>query len=87
MAEGVNVRVGDPLRKFIEFRCGPDGLYENASEYIRDLIRRDYEREESLRQTWLKDQLQPGMAAHEDEFIPFDVEKIIDNAKARKHES
>ncbi len=41
MAEGVNVRITGKLRTFIEEQAGINGLYESASEYVRDLIRRD----------------------------------------------
>lgn len=84
MAEGVNVRLNGPLRDFIEQRSGPDGLYENASEYIRDLVRRDYEREEAKRWAKLAKELGPGMKAGEDEFVEFDVEGIIAEARSEK---
>ena len=45
MAEGVNVRFAGELQRFIQERVGDAGLYASASEYIRDLVRRDYERE------------------------------------------
>ena len=82
MAEGVNVRLSGALRQFIEERSGPTGLYENASEYIRDLIRHDFEREERQRWAWLTQALTPGMNAHEDEFQAFDPNQIIAEAKA-----
>ncbi len=80
MAEGVNVRLSGPLREFVDYRIGPKGLYANASEYIRDLVRRDFEHEEGRRWTWLKEQLQPGMEADESEFEALDAEKIISEA-------
>ena len=85
MAEGVNVRLSGPLKQFINERSGPHGLYENASEYIRDLIRRDYEQEEKMRWTQLIDHLTPGMKADESEFIDFDIEQIITQAKNEGH--
>jgi antitoxin ParD1/3/4 len=60
MAEGVNVRITGKLRRFIEEQAGPNGLYESASEYVRDLIRRDYQRQEERKWSWLMDQLRPG---------------------------
>ncbi|MHC4458286.1 MAG: ribbon-helix-helix domain-containing protein [Planctomycetota bacterium] len=63
MAEGVNVRITGKLRRFIEEQAGPNGLYESASEYVRDLIRRDYQRQEERKWSWLMDQLRPGMEA------------------------
>ncbi len=46
MAEGVNVGITGKLRRFIGEQASPDGLYESASEYVRDLIRRDFQRQE-----------------------------------------
>ena len=37
----INVRVKGPMAAHLESVIGPNGLYENQSEYIRDLIRRD----------------------------------------------
>ena len=81
MTEGVNIRISGRLRQFINEQAGPDGLYESASEYVRDLIRRDYERRESRKWSWLVDQLRPGMNAGESEFVVFDPEEIIETAK------
>ena len=84
MAEGVNVRISGKLRRFIEEQAGPNGLYESASEYVRDLIRRDYQWQEERKWSWLIDQLRPGMEADESEFIAFDPEEIIQTAKKEK---
>ncbi len=46
MAEGVNVRFSGALKRFVEHRSSDDGLYSSVSEYIRDLVRRDYEADE-----------------------------------------
>ncbi len=84
MAEGVNVRITGKLRKFIEEQAGINGLYESASEYVRDLIRRDYQRQEERKWSWLMDQLRPGMQADESEFVPLYPEEIIKTAKKEK---
>ena len=84
MAEGVNVRITGKLRRFIEDQVGPDGLYESASEYVRDLIRRDYQRQEERKWSWLVSQLRPGMEADESEFAPLDPKEIIKAAKKEK---
>ena len=84
MAEGVNVRITGKLRRFIEEQASPSGLYESASEYVRDLIRRDYQRQEERKWTWLMDQLRPGMEADESEFVPLDLEEILKAAKKEK---
>jgi antitoxin ParD1/3/4 len=84
MAEGVNVRITGKLKRFIEEQAGPDGLYESASEYVRDLIRRDYQQQEERKWRWLIHQLRSGMEADENNFIPFDPEEIIRSAKEEK---
>jgi antitoxin ParD1/3/4 len=40
----MTVRLSGPLRDFVAANVGENGTYENVSEYIRDLIRRDSER-------------------------------------------
>ena len=84
MAEGVNVRITGKLRRFIEQQASSDGLYESASEYVRDLIRRDYQRQETRKWNWFMDQIRPGMDANENEFVPLDPEEIIRAAKKEK---
>lgn len=39
----INVRIKGPMAEHVERSIGPQGLYENQSEYIRDLIRHDME--------------------------------------------
>ena len=84
MDEGVNVRITGKLRRFIEEQASSSGLCETASEYVGDLIRRDYQQQEERKWSWFMDQLRPGMEADESEFIPFDPEKIIKTAKKEK---
>ena len=84
MTEGVNVRITGKLKRFIEEQVSSNGLYESTSEYVRDLIRRDYQRQEERKWNWLMDQLRPGMEADESEFVPLDPEEIIKAAKKEK---
>lgn len=84
MAEGVNVRFSGTLKEFVEHRSGPDGLYGSASEYIRDLVRRDYERDEAQRWDALHLELKDGMAASQTDFVPLDVKSTLAEARRRK---
>lgn len=84
MAEGINVRFAGPLQNFIRQRVGPSGLYQSASEYIRDLVRRDYEREEEIRGEALYEELRLGAGAPLSEFVDLDVEAVIREAKKRR---
>jgi antitoxin ParD1/3/4 len=84
MAEGINVRFVGPLQRFIRKRVGPGGLYQSASEYIRDLVRRDYEREGERQGEALYQELKGGAAAPSTEFVPLNVEAVIREAKNRR---
>ena len=84
MAEGVNVRFAGELQRFIHSRVGESGIYASASEYIRDLVRRDYEREERRKASWLQHELKPGLEAADSEFVELDADQLISEARARK---
>lgn len=77
MAESVNVRISGKLIKFIKEQTGPEGMYESVSEYIRALIRQDYERLEEHRWQRLYGELEPGMNADESQFIEVSAEDVI----------
>jgi putative addiction module CopG family antidote len=75
-SDNLNVRVTGKLRAFVNQQIGPDGFYENASEYVRDLIRRDLEsRTQSWE--WLKAQLEPGLRADASEFVSASADDVI----------
>ena len=82
MAETITIRLSGPLRRFIDSRSCEDGLYESASEYLRDLVRHDFEKEERRKWASLISELQPALKADESEFVPFDVKGIIAEAQA-----
>ena len=84
MAEGVNVRFAGELQRFIQNRISASGLYSSASEYIRDLVRRDYEREEKRKWIWLREELKSGIAANESEFVALNADSIISEARKRR---
>lgn len=84
MAEGVNVRFAGELQRFIQSKTEKSGLYGSASEYIRDLVRRDYEREESRKWAWLAHELKPGAEAEDSEFVELDTAAVLAEARSRK---
>ena len=45
----VNVRLTSELGKHLQQQTGDSGLYDNASEYLRDLIRQDLK---SQQESW-----------------------------------
>ncbi len=84
MAGGVNVRFAGELQRSIQSRVGVSGIFASASEYIRDLVRRDYEREEQRKAIWLRHELKPGVEATESAFMELDADSLISEAKARR---
>jgi len=80
----LNVRVGGALGQFVASNVGSDGAYENVSEYVRDLIRRDMERVDQIAFERLKAELQVAFAAPDDAFMPLmDVEDVIRRGRDR----
>jgi antitoxin ParD1/3/4 len=80
----VNVRIPERLREFVEEMAGPGGLYQSPSEYVRDLIRRDYERQEEEKWSVLKAELQAGLEAPQTAFVEVTADEIIHEARARR---
>lgn len=83
MATTLNVRVSGPLEDFIADNIGNEGEYENASEYVRQLIRRDKERAEGEAFTALKAELQRAFSAPDSEAKPLDREAFLARARVR----
>ena len=46
----MNVSLPDPMKNWVETQA-KSGRYGNASDYVRDLIRRDQERQSATRRT------------------------------------
>jgi antitoxin ParD1/3/4 len=84
MAEGINVRFTGTLQNFIQERVEGTGLYNSASEYIRDLVRRDYEQEQVGKWNRLRETLKDGLQADASAFKALDAETVIAKAKARR---
>ena len=73
----MTVRVGGALSDFVAANVGEEGSYENVSEYIRDLIRRDKERVEAEAFGRLKAELTHAFAAPEDSYQPLAAAEVI----------
>ncbi|PKP98345.1 MAG: addiction module antitoxin [Alphaproteobacteria bacterium HGW-Alphaproteobacteria-13] len=79
----LNVRVSGALGDFVAHNVGDDGAYENVSEYVRDLIRRDKERSEAEGFERLKAELAAAFAAPEFAYQPLNADMVIArNARA-----
>ena len=83
MAEGVNVRLSGPLKKYVQEQVSPIGLYESASEYVRTLIRQDYEKSQEKKWDRLISELTPGLEADVSEFKEVSAQDVINRNKAR----
>ncbi len=74
----MTVRLGGSLREFVAANIGEKGNYENVSEYIRDLIRRDMARSEAEAFDRLKAELQQAFAAPDDTYRPLTAAQVIE---------
>jgi len=73
----MTVRVSGALSDFVAANTGEDGAYENVSEYIRDLIRRDKERIETAAFNRLKAELARAFAAQEETYEVLTAAEVI----------
>ena len=73
----MTVRLSGPLSEFVAANVGEYGAYENVSEYIRDLIRRDRERVEREAFERLKAELTVAFAASESSYEPLTAADVI----------
>jgi antitoxin ParD1/3/4 len=73
----MTVRIGGSLSDFVAANVGDDGSYENVSEYIRDLIRRDKERAEAEAFNRLKAELSHAFAAPDESYQPLTAAEVI----------
>lgn len=80
----LNVRVHGPLSDFVAENVGAAGVYENVSEYVRDLIRKDKQRIECERFERLKAELGVAFAAPEDIYEALTAREVISRNRTRK---
>lgn len=73
----MTVRLSGPLSDFVAANVSEDGAYENVSEYIRDLIRRDKERVEREAFDRLKAELTHAFSAPESSYRPLTAADVI----------
>lgn len=73
----LTVRLSGALSDFVAESVGENGSYENISEYVRDLIRRDKDRAEKEAFAKLKAELQRAFAAPDSTFRPLTAAKVI----------
>jgi Arc/MetJ-type ribon-helix-helix transcriptional regulator len=73
----LNVRVGGALGDFVAANVGETGAYDNVSEYVRDLIRRDKARAENDAFKRLKAELTRAFSAPDSAYRPLDAATVI----------
>ena len=78
----MTVRLSGALSEFVSANVGEYGAYENVSEYVRDLIRRDKERKETDAFERLKAELTHAYAASETTFHPLTAADVIARNRA-----
>jgi putative addiction module CopG family antidote len=78
----MTVRLSGPLSDFVSANVGEDGSYENVSEYIRDLIRRDRERVEKEAFDRLKAEIAHAFAMPESSYQPLTAAQVIERNRA-----
>lgn len=79
----LNVRISGPLSDFVSANVGDEGCYDNASEYVRDLIRRDLARVERERFEALKAELKAAFSQRDSVAQPIDADAFIARMRQR----
>ncbi|WP_246605106.1 ribbon-helix-helix domain-containing protein [Aquisediminimonas sediminicola] len=80
----LNVRVSGALGDFVSANIGETGAYENVSEYVRDLIRRDKERVERETFDRLRAELNVAFAAPDTAYTTLTADDLISRNRARR---
>jgi len=78
----INVRIKGELQTHLQQQIGAHGLYENASEYIRSLIRSDLKSDHEA-WSWLKKELEPALRANESEFLAVSAQDVINRNEGK----
>ena len=73
----MTVRISGAMSEFVASNVGENGSYENISEYVRDLIRRDKERAEREAFDRLKAELTRAFGAPEESYRPLTAAEVI----------
>lgn len=73
----LTVRLNGPLSEFIAENVGEYGTYDNVSEYIRDLVRKDKERSEAQAFDRLQAELVQAFREPESSYLPLTASEVI----------
>jgi Arc/MetJ-type ribon-helix-helix transcriptional regulator len=78
----IHVKVNGLLQDHIQQQIGDVGLYENASEYIRSLIRRDLQTKDEAWEV-LQKELAPTLRADDSELYAITAEDVVRRNQSR----
>lgn len=73
----MTVRMSGVLSDFVASNVGEHGSFENVSEYLRDLVRKDKERKEQLDFERLKNELQLAFSTPDSAYSLLTADDII----------
>lgn len=79
----LEVHISGALAEFVARHVEAEGQYEDASEYVHDLIRRDRERIEGEMFAALKAELQRAFATPDEEYIEVDADSYLEELRQR----
>ncbi len=82
----MTIRLGSTLGDFVSANVSETGSYENVSEYIRDLIRRDKECTELEAFNRLKAELKLAFATPDDSYHTLSAADVIKRNRAQTDE-
>ena len=80
----LNVRLGGPLSDFVAANVGDQGAYDNVSEYVRDLIRKDKKEAEGQALERLKAELERAFASTDDGFRRITAADVLKRNRSRR---
>ena len=80
----LNVRVGGALGEFVAANVGDNGAYDNVSEYVRDLIRKDKKEAEERTFERLKAELSRAFATPDADYERATAADVIKRNRGRR---
>ena len=80
----MTVRISGALSDYVAESVGESGSYENMSEYVRDLIRRDKERVELQAFDRLKAELSLAFSLPESSYSSLTAYEVIERNRTRQ---
>lgn len=80
----LNVRVGGALSEFVAANVGEHGAYDNVSEYVRDLIRKDKKEAEEQAFQRLKAELQRAFGSPDTDYRRITAADVVTRNRARR---